>query len=304
MRKIILITMAAIFAVGVMAQQKMRVWKNQSLVYEEDVTQIDSITFYDKFEGALIGEFSVSATKKVRFSKGNLQASTTDLGEHWTWSFAEHQWDYIGNASANTFINGDGTVSVNDTIDFFGWSTNATHYGINNSMNNSSYSGNFVDWGKTIDEGWHTLSKDEWVYLFYGRTDAKKLFGMGSVNGVNGTILLPDDWAGEKFTDTQNDLVDQGNYYFNENGSNFSFHTYTAEQWSDMEAKGSVFLPASGYRYGTIVYDVSLYGNYWSSTPYNDNNAYLVIIGLDKLDPQYDYNRWGGRSVRLVQDVK
>ena len=47
MRKIILITMAAIFAVGVMAQQKLRVWKNHSLAYEEDVTQIDSITFFN-----------------------------------------------------------------------------------------------------------------------------------------------------------------------------------------------------------------------------------------------------------------
>ncbi len=47
MRKIILISMAAIFAVSVMAQQKMRVWKNHALAYEEDVTQIDSITFFN-----------------------------------------------------------------------------------------------------------------------------------------------------------------------------------------------------------------------------------------------------------------
>ena len=32
----------------------------------------------------------------------------------------------------------------------------------------------------------------------------------------------------------------------------------------------SIFLPAAGYRYGTSHYDVGSAGNYWSSTP--DNN--------------------------------
>ena len=45
-------------------------------------------------QGALNGVFSVSPTKKVVFSKGNLQyrASTN------TWRFAEHQYDIIGEA--------------------------------------------------------------------------------------------------------------------------------------------------------------------------------------------------------------
>ena len=41
---------------------------------------------------------------RVHFAPGNLQATTTDLGESWTWHFAEHQWDYIGNAAANNAI--------------------------------------------------------------------------------------------------------------------------------------------------------------------------------------------------------
>lgn len=47
----------------------------------------------------LSGVFSVNGeSHKVRFSRGNLQA--TYNGSAWSWAFAEHQWDYIGNAAA------------------------------------------------------------------------------------------------------------------------------------------------------------------------------------------------------------
>ena len=166
-----------------------------------------SVVTINATEGALNGKFSVSADKQVVFSKGNLQATTADLGANWAWGFAEHQYDVIGAATANNTISGDKTVSSNGTIDLFGWSTATTYYGINNSTTSSDYSGDFVDWGATIGEGWYTLSKDEWVYLFLGRTDAAHLFGMGSVNGVNGTILLPDNWEGDKFTDTDSKWI-------------------------------------------------------------------------------------------------
>ena len=88
--------------------------------------------------GALIGQFSVSSTKKVYFSKGNLQA--TYDGSNWTWAFAEHQWDYIGNAAGNTKVTASSPyISENATVDLFGWvgaSSNWTgvhEYGITSS---------------------------------------------------------------------------------------------------------------------------------------------------------------------------
>lgn len=260
--------------------------------------------------------FSVSADKQVLFSSGNLQYNAVQ-GSHQcadgttqpgTWRFAEHQWDYVGDAeNGNVYQNGvkcDNAL-ISDTydgwIDLFGWSTAATYNGINNSTTNSDYSGNFVEWGNNIDEGWYTLSKDEWVYLFYGRPDAAHLFGMGSVNGVNGTILLPDNWAGAKFTDTDNGLADQGTYFYNENGTNSSFHTYTAEQWAAMEESGAVFLPTAGGRFGTDVRYVGSGGYYWSSTPYDESYAYGASFDSDRLRPQYHGNRYYGLSVRLVK---
>ena len=234
---------------------------------------------------------SVSATKKVRFSQGNLQYQASTQ----TWRFAENQYDMIGSDNSNI------SASYNGWIDLFGWGTG------NNPTNSSSYSSDYAsfnDWGNNIGEGWRTLSKDEWVYLFYGRSDAAHLFGMGSVNGVKGTILLPDNWAGAKFTDTENGLADQGTYYYNSNGTNFSFHTYTADQWSVMESAGAVFLPAAGYRYGTIVDYVGSFGGYWSSTPYVESYAYDMDFGSYGLSPQGNDGRVNGHSVRLLKDVE
>ena len=312
MKKILFMAVAAVMATSAFAQEtvkKVRVYKGEKIAYEEKYANVDSIVFIDVDvpplpEGALSGEFSVSDTKKVHFSKGNLQAATTDLGTNWTWFFAPNQWDYVGKTTANTSITGDGIVSVNDTVDLFGWSTDATKYGINKSTTYSDYSGNFEEWGNNIPGGWYTLSKDEWVYLFYGRSDAAHLFGMGSVNGVNGTILLPNNWAGAKFTDTDNGLADQGTYYSNSNGTNFSFHTYTAEQWKTMEEAGAVFLPAAGYRDGTVVDNVGSNGYYWSVSPYYENYAYFMYFSSNRLNPRNSGGRSSGQSVRLVHNVE
>ena len=73
----------------------------------------------NRTEGALSGDFSVSETEKVRFSKGNLQyqASTN------TWRFAENQWDYIGEGNTNA------SASYEGWIDLFSWGTSGYDHG-------------------------------------------------------------------------------------------------------------------------------------------------------------------------------
>ena len=63
-------------------------------------------------------------------------------------------------------------------------------------------------------------------------------WGLGTVNGVQGMILLPDEWAGSALVLTPE--------YGREQYAN---NVYTLEQWTAMEAGGAVFLPAAGYRY-------------------------------------------------------
>jgi hypothetical protein len=251
-------------------------------------------------EGAINSLFSVSANKQVYFSQGNLQATTTNNGSTWTWSFATNQYDYIGNATANNAINGNGTVSTNGSIDLFCWSTNASFYGINNSTNDYGYSGTFIEWGNnaisnggnTENSGWRTLTVEEWSYLFNTRTDAASKKGLGSVNGVNGLILLPDEWTlpdGLTFTAVNNSWAND----------------YTTLQWEQMEANGAVFLPALGYRSSTTgIVNVGSRGDYWSSSAgTNDANARSMYFQLNTFKPSDTSYRRTGRGVRLVHNV-
>ena len=107
--------------------------------------------------GTINGKFTINASgNQVYFSQGNLQATTTDLGVNWTWAFATNQWDYIGYATANNSINGDGTVSTNGTVDLFGWVgassiwTGAAQYGISNSLEDN------VCLRRSIQGEWHS----------------------------------------------------------------------------------------------------------------------------------------------------
>lgn len=249
--------------------------------------------------GVLNGQFSVSSTDKVYFSKGNLQATTTNNGTSWTWAFAEHQWDYIGNAAANNAINGNGTVSANGTVDLFGWSTAENYLGIHNSNEDGAYSGDFVDWGTVsgIGEGWYTLSKDEWVYLFETRSDAANKYGFATVNSVHGIIILPDAFVDPNKNNGSNAFVGSTTKDWDDN-------VYTAENWTLMEAAGAVFLPAAGYRGGVSVGDVGSYGGYWSSSAPGEDIAFSVFFQSGYFyDASYD-SRYYGASVRLVRAVE
>lgn len=145
-----------------------------------------------KFPGLLAGKFSVSATKQVQFSQGNLQA--TYNGTSWSWAFAENQWDYIGNAEGNTKVSttspfvADYTGS-STTVDLFGWVgassiwTGEAQYGITSDDNFYLGYGNKngsegetlkSDWGtlpitnggNTANYGWRTLTIAEWAWIF------------------------------------------------------------------------------------------------------------------------------------------
>ena len=255
-------------------------------------------------EGAINGKFSVSATKQVYFSKGNLQA--TYNGSDWSWAFAEHQWSYVGNAAANNAITGNKTVSANGIVDLFGWSTSTTYLGIHNSRDNGYYSGDFVDWGSHEDvtagigEGWCTLPKDEWLYLFYTRSDAADKYGYATVNGVHGIIFLPDAFVDPNKNNGSDAFVGSSTNGWNAN-------LYTADSWALMEKNGAVFLPAAGYRDEADVYDGDD-GYYWSSSANSDDEeeAHYVYFDSDDFDLHVDNStsRYCGHSVRLVRPVQ
>ena len=115
------------------------------------------------------------------------------------------------------------------------------------------------------------------------------------MNGVNGLILLPDNWtcpAGITFKSgfhSEYSVEAYGQY-----------QTFSADQWSKLESAGAVFLPAAGGRYG----------NYWSATGWYENisqfdvfGAYCLTLGSGGADVNLD-DRYSGLSVRLVKDLQ
>ena len=238
-------------------------------------------------DGAIRAEFSVSDSTKVYFSQGNLQyqASTN------TWRFAEHQWDFVGNDNVNI------SEKYAGWIDLFGWGTSGWNSGANayqpysTSTVYSDYypdgsyyndlTGSYAnaDWGvyNKISNGgnvagmWRTLTNSEWNYVISNRSDARYLRGTATVNGVNGLILLPDNWT----------LQTGVTFTYGEGG--WSQNTYSASEWSKMEANGAVFLPAAGYRNRTGVYFVGSSGYYWSSSAYDSDYANCLYFFLQRL---------------------
>lgn len=278
-------------------------------VYQNDGAAVlgESPFTYPKIPtGGIDGLFSVSETKKVYFSKGNLRA--TYDGSSWTWSFADHQYDAVGNAAANTSIDGDGTVSDNGSVDLFGWVgassefTDMAAFGISNSVYDGyGYDAEALksDWGtnaisnggNVANYGWRTLTIDEWKYVVKTRTDADSKKGAATVNNVAGWILLPDAWtlpAGASFTAGA--------------ASKYTTNSYTAEQWAVLENAGAVFLPVTGTRHGSTVEYWTEYGYYWSATGSSDAKAYLAAF----LDSAYSFSylsrSYACAAVRLAKD--
>lgn len=277
-------------------------------------------------QGALFGTFSVSGSKKVHFSQGNLQA--TYDGSNWTWAFAEHQYDFIGNAAGNTKVTKVSPyISEPGTVDLFGWvgaSSNfdsVARYGITSSFatNNINGYGNVAteglkaDWanlaisngGNTASSGWRTLtggSGAEWQYLFNTRTASTvgatanaryaKAYLFGTTHGV---ILFPDNYIHPTDVAAPTGVNATDNTSWNAN-------TYNAADWAKMEAAGAVFLPAAGLRDESSVSDVGAYGHYWSSSPRPTYvySAYNVRFHSDNVRLAYDDFRYYGFSVRLV----
>ena len=262
-------------------------------------------------EGVLPGLFSVSESRQVRFSKGNLQyQASTD-----TWRFAEHQYDVIGKDNEKISATYDGW------IDLFGWATsgydhgavnwqpwsgnkdaqsNALHYAYGQASYNLYDHTGQADWGyNAISNGsnkenmWRTPSKEEWVYILFVRNTASGVrFAKACMNGINGLLVLPDNW---KVTTYQLNAV-------NNSDLNYSNNVISLADWQNvLEPAGAVFLPAAGARTIDGVY--TDLGTYHSSSAGAEDN-YGMGFRYDFLVVRAEGHRGDGLGVRLVTNLQ
>ena len=183
---------------------------------------------FNIMEGEINGVFSVSATKRVVFSKGNLQYNTNTK----QWRFAEEQ--YITTKKANRNSNYYAyylTDNGNYWTDLFcwgtsGWSGSGIKYyspvtdkmisddmTTSNKPNNDNFyiggnasnslTGSYAnaDWGvyNAISNGenkagvWRTMTKDEWDYMLNSRPNANKLRCRFRISYSQNTASFPLD---------------------------------------------------------------------------------------------------------------
>ena len=269
----------------------------------------DEVFFSTPPVGAINCLFSINDDgDQVWFSKGNLQYRASVK----TWRFAENQWDYVGNANSNISSSYDGW------IDLFSWGTSGYDHGalaymptavVQNNVYYYAYGDeNYnlydqtgkADWGyNAISNGgnaehqWRTLTRDEWVYIIFLRTNASGIrYAKALVNNVEGVILVPDNWSTSTYK-----LNKPNNYqvYYTEN-------VISSSAWNNtLEPAGCVFLPLAGLREGQSVY--CSYGLYWSSSYCNNEHAYVFKFSGNQVDfAVWQVARYHGCSVRLVSD--
>ncbi|MCR5036291.1 MAG: PEGA domain-containing protein [Bacteroidales bacterium] len=268
--------------------KNMKDFKQQVTINNGNLIEIDAI-LENCPNGAINGLFSVSPTKQVYFSQGNLQYKASTK----TWRFAENQWDYIGMNNKN--ISND----YNGWIDLFGWGTG-------NNPSKSSTKANsyktFYDWGlNTISNGaeknWRTLTKDEWIYVLDERnTNSGIRYVIACINGVIGIVLIPDTWDKSIYSIKAFNILDRGE----------SLNFISQYDWiNKFEANGAVFLPAAGKRFMNEISFDNLDGYYWSATYCEKWYSYCVHFSLILVDSAcHHMGNDIGQSVRLVCDIE
>jgi len=252
-------------------------------------------------------QFSVSANKKVYFSRANLRYGESQSSIP-GWSLHARQFDEHEDAYGD---HGYGThTGYNATYDLdrICWGRLANDGNYTYTAGGSwIYADNLdltrtngTDWGTVLsgegNDKWRMLTADEWDYLFNATARGDRRFikvnvrdnaGVGTAYGVHvgtnfGVLLLPDNYAGTGLSTPLSS-------FNNGNGKKFNTIDLKSDGTDDVSKMlnaGAVFLPALGYRnadqfvteqyqeytyYNIMSVDnfYQSFGYYWSSTRVN-----------------------------------
>ena len=243
-----------------------------------------------KTSGGTLTQFSVSANKKVYFSRANLKCNAA-YPNQLVWDFHDNQIDECPGFGAINSTSGTGTngihITNSDEMDRFSWgfhspTTVSEDDWVDGSRNLSRADG--TDWGCALigtgyGDNWRTLTAAEWEYLLSSRSGKRFLRATwkqpvydGDGNFVelvktNGIFIAPDGYNGGSTSG-----------YTEWNKTNKT-HKFTGSGYinlvNELLNAGCVFLPALGYRQGSYYYEYNyhyseegwyMYGNYWTAT--------------------------------------
>jgi len=270
-------------------------------------------TVQPSYPGLGTGEFSVSSTKKVRFSQGNLQY------KNGVWRFATDELESFRNASNHNLVttnrdqnwidlfgfgtSGQGSLSTTSTPNLPTTYTNAADYYPHVNLTGA----NRYDWGvNEICNGgnqpdrWRTLTKDEWQYLLGNSPNRRNKNVLAVIDGnITGLVIAPDGCSVASGWSSVTTVL-----------------RITQQQYiSTYQSVGCVFLPVTGYysqaNDGVLyMYDCSNstpVGWYWTST-YEQPKPWAakVVCSTNGGGVQFAGQEivvYQGCAVRLVRDV-
>ncbi len=305
-------------------------------------TSTTTVSFIRVKPSVFEARFKVGDSKYVVFTRGNLQYNA----RYNSWRMAEHQYDVIRDTDGN--YTAAGRDEQDAWIDLFGWGTSGfnrtsvdnysihyqpwevssvnigettNYYGYGPSTSVLGYGENLsrldatknYDWGvynfvAGEEAGCRVLTKDEWVYLFSTRKGYRDLYSYGTLFGIDGIFLLPDDWTWSGVVATAATAAD---FEWTAASTDFTKNVIVSNDngralWNAMEDAGAVFLPSGGWRGtdNTKHYETGGRGLYWSSTAGNNNQtAYSIYYYEGKFQADYPAQRCTGINIRLVKDV-
>lgn len=152
----------------------------------------------------------------------------------------------------------------------------------------------FADWGAQLSGSWRTLTSKEWRYMVMSRENASAKFGYATVNGVQGLVLLPDNYDSAAFVKM-----------FHSGMGDYTLNSYDAEGWAAMEQHGAIFLPVTGVEQNGDGDAASkqVAGCYWTSTEEGETSAYYYNFSATYMGASLA-PRSNQYSVRLAQDYQ
>ena len=249
--------------------------------------------------------FSVSATKKVVFSPGNLQfqaVGCTQVNNQnngdlvgGTWRFAEHQWDTIGNNPGNSEEDANKRRTQSAWIDLFCWATSGWHsngatywtpfrlgasntgYNPGGSLSNS-LTGQYAraDWGVFNNIYNPSTQFTDPAGTWYTMTKDEWVYLLDSRSGIRFALAQLYNVIGVDsvngmliFPDNWDPTWYQPSNYNNYTAKFFSNQISFSYFQQQLESRGVAFLPAAGNQAGgqnPPVAEVGVSGSYWSST--------------------------------------
>ena len=189
-------------------------------------------------------------------------------------------------AIGNIVSDGNGGYKVGEETDFgayFSWGNIVPHFSANGSTFDDSY-----DFG-TSNSGPYASTPGASVGANIPTNDAQHDAALALL-GSPWHLPTKDDFQ-ELYDNTDNEWVADFN------GTGVAGRKFMKKT----DHSVYVFFPAAGIGYGTSLYDRGSYGYYWSGSWNSADIAYYLYFSSSSVNPQNNYYRYRGYSVRAVQ---